>query len=414
MPHVSIREDRVLVVDGKPFFPLGARHVPVGADLSVLADAGFNSFRHLAVGGHNMEPTVLPRDLHGLLFWAYVYNLTDLEMDPDHRERLTELVKGFRAHPALLSYENMNECAWTFRRPGVARHTPEALEGGYRLLKSLDPNHPVKIAHATAGTVETLEAYNTSNDIVGCNPYPVYPAGIRQHVGVREDGRILDCPNQTISAVGDYTGKMMAVARGRPVWMLIQAMAWENFFSPLHTPEFVKAGKDSRMVLYPTCRQMRFMAIHAIIRGATGLSFSMFGTPVGEPVWQDIKRVVGELRRLEGVLCSPVAAMGLNKTYEDLGATVWTGVETLVKMADDGLWILSANTQFDPMTVSFGGLPESISEVSEVPATPGDTAGEGSGTIAVAGGGFRAHYEPYEVKVFFMRNFSASDEPKGA
>ena len=84
-------------------------------------------------------------------------------------------------------------------------------------MRRLDPNHPIRLGHMAANLVATLRGYNDAADIVGCNPYPVQPPGLR--MTVRRDGKYVDSPNQTISSVGDYTSKMMRVGQGRPVWM---------------------------------------------------------------------------------------------------------------------------------------------------------------------------------------------------
>ena len=46
MPEiVQIGRDRVTQVDGRPFFLIGARHMPEGGTPEILRDAGFNAFR---------------------------------------------------------------------------------------------------------------------------------------------------------------------------------------------------------------------------------------------------------------------------------------------------------------------------------------------------------------------------------
>jgi len=44
---VRIDKDRMLIVDGKRFLPIGARHIPKGADPAMLKEAGFNCMRWL-------------------------------------------------------------------------------------------------------------------------------------------------------------------------------------------------------------------------------------------------------------------------------------------------------------------------------------------------------------------------------
>jgi hypothetical protein len=175
---------------------------------------------------------------------------------------------------------------------------------------------------------------------------------MRRHIGMREDGRVLDCIDQSIHAVGKYTEKMMAVAQGRPVWMLIQAMSNESWFNPHHTPQFAGQEIDASKMVYPTYEQMRFMAFDAIIAGATGIGMSMYGTPIDGPVWIDICRLVAELKFLQPALCAPPLPQPVAITYTDLGYSIWDGVRTLVRRNGDDIYLFAANTAADPAEVS--------------------------------------------------------------
>ena len=106
----------MLECDGKPFFPLQARHIPVGATLKELAGAGFNCFRYLMFGAVDIKVQACPEELYGLKMCAYLFDRTNLRSDRRHRRILTETVRSLRENPALLVYENFNEPAW---RPDV-------------------------------------------------------------------------------------------------------------------------------------------------------------------------------------------------------------------------------------------------------------------------------------------------------
>lgn len=224
------------------------------------------------------------------------------------------------------------------------------------MLRELDPGHPIWIVHACGNTVETLRRFNASCDIVGCNPYPVYVEGMRQHIGVRADGRMLDCPDQSLHAVGAYTRKMLHVGQGRPAWMLVQAMANEYWYNPLHTPKYADRGIDETKVRYPTCAEMHFMAYDAIVSGATGLAFSMWKTPVGSDAWHSIVRLVGELRGLHGLLCAPLAPRIPRSACTDLGTTIWDGIRVLARADEDDYLLIAVNTQGDTMEARISGI----------------------------------------------------------
>jgi len=392
---VKLDENRITTVNDKPFFLVGARHIPEGGSPAALAEAGFNAYRWLAFGTESAGQDAVPPSDEGLFFWAYIYDRAVIGRSPNYRDQLEKLVRELRDHPAFLCYENYNEVAMRWRHiDGKAR--PEELAEGSLLLKEWDADHPIWLAHACERTVETLREYNQCMDILGCNPYPIIPVGMRQHYGVRPDGRMLDCPDQTPHAVGRYTRKMMQVGEGgKPVWMLIQAMANEHWFSTEHCPEMTGQTVDETKILYPTYEQMRFMAYDAIICGATGLAFSMYKTPIDSETWRDVKRLVAELRGLEGALTARAVSDPIEVSYTDLGYTIWDGVETLARRKGDDIYIFAANTAFDPaqMTMRIRPLPNKGAAVVE----------NEDREVVLENGSLTDYFEPYAVHVYSIK-----------
>jgi hypothetical protein len=395
----TISADRILHVNGKPFFPIGARHMPVGATPALLKKVGFNAMRWPAFGmdADAIPRANLPEDLGGLMFYPYVWNRGDLSEDTETRkQQLMELVLEVREHPSLLCYEQRNEPAYTFRDYARPQSPAEGMIAGSRLIRELDRNHPIRVGHMVCNLVSTLRKYNEAVDIVGCNPYVILAPGMRQFVGCRTDGLLVDSPNQTLSAVGDLTTKMGRVAEGRPVWMQLQASANENWYNETHTPEIRRTGIYEHHRLYPSRWQMRFMAFNSIIRGATALEWMMIRLPVDSGPWQDVCQVIGELRDLHDVLCSPNWPGTIKVEYKELGFSDWTGVEVIVKLCQNRPWILAANTQFDPMEATFSNLPEGLGKEFEV-------INEGR-RVTIAAGTFSDRFQPYEVHVYAPRD----------
>ncbi|MBM3803488.1 MAG: hypothetical protein FJW26_14400 [Acidimicrobiia bacterium] len=393
--RVSIEAHRTLHFNGKPFFPIGARHVPDGATPQVLREAGFNAVRWTPFGmaAHERQSWEIPKDLSGLTFYAYLYNRADLSSDAATRRReLERLVDAVRDHPQFLCYEQRNEAACSYRDHSKPQSPPEGLVAGSEVVRALDRDHPIRIGHMNTNLVSTLRRYNPAVDIVGCNPYVLLAPGMRMIAGMRPDGKVVDCPNQTLSAVGECTSKMMRVAEGRPVWMQIQGAANENFYHPAHTPETANQGLYEHQRLYPNRWQMRFMAFNAIIRGATGMEWMLVRHSIDHPSWLDVCKVIGELQSLHDVLASPPWPGQLEVEYTEMGFSDWDGVETLVKLREGKPFILAANTQFDPMLATFSNLPEGISEALAV-------VGENR-QVAVSGGTFTDRFQPYEVHVY--------------
>jgi hypothetical protein len=342
---------------------------------------------------HEQRGYDVPDDFGGLMFYPYVFNRGDLSADAEiRRQELVGLVQAVKDHPDLLVYEQRNEPSYTFGDASSPQSPPEGMIAGSQVIRELDPHHPIRVGHMNCNLVSTLRKYNPAIDIVGCNPYVVMAPGMRRFVGTRSDGRIVDSPNQTLSAVGDLTDKMMRVADGRAVWMQLQGMANENWFNPAHTPELRGTTAYEHDRLYPNRWQMRFMAYCAIVRGATGMSWSLYGMEIDIGPWREVCEVIGELSRLHDVLASPVWDGRLEVEYNELGFSDWTGVETLVKLHEGKPSIIAVNTQFDPMEATFSHLPEGISEQLNV-------FGEDR-QVAVRSGRFTDYFRPYEVHVY--------------
>ena len=150
---------------------------------------------------------------------------------------------------------------------------------------------------------------------------------MRYFVGCRLDKFIVDSSNQTLSAVGDFTTKMMQVAEGRPVWMQVQGAANENWYSEVHTPPNSGLGLYSpHHQRYPTLWEMRFMAFNAVVRGATALEWMLIRLPVDSNPWRDVTTVIHELAGLHDILAAPVSDHRLDIEYRELGFSDFTGV----------------------------------------------------------------------------------------
>jgi len=390
--NVTIDSNHIAHIDGKPFFLIGARHMPEGGTPELLRDAGFNAYRTLAFGHENGEPEEVPRDLKGIYFWSYIYNRADFTRSPDHERELRERVSQLKDHPALLCYENLNEPTLLYKSDRF-KAEPEDLAVGTALLRELDPNHPIWLAHSCTNTVETLRRFNRCLDIVGANPYPIHVPGMRQHIGVRPDGKMLDCPDQSVHAVGKYTEKMMKVAGDKlPVWMLVQALANENWYSPVHTPEMSGQGIDESKILYPTYLEMRFMVFDAIVHGATGVALAMARTPAGGDIWRDITRLVGELAAMHDALCAPPVSEPVEISYTDLGFTVWDGVRLLARRLGERVYVFAVNTQFDPAEVTV--RMKSLQGAKCVIVVDEDRE------VSVENGSISDRFEPYVAHVY--------------
>jgi len=343
---VTIEKGGHLLLNGKRFFPLGLYSEPKGPDpCAQMAAAGFNLVRT------GFDPQALDAAAQaGIYCWIPLPGGLDLSTDREAREaKIREVVAGAKEHPALVMYESMDEPAWTWKDPGKPRALAEHLAMGYRLVKELDPNHPVTLNHAPRNTIATLRKYNSTCDAMSVDIYPIVPPDILHIFAITPDGRHGDLRNQTPSCVGEYVDKMRQVAGpDRPVWMVLQGFAWAALDAE---------AKIRSSVVYPTYEMTRYMAWQSVIHHCNGIIY--WGThTIEQPgeCWTGITRTVRELADLHDVLVADEAPVRVEKEYDELGFSIDAGVEISVRDAGGFLYLLTANSSIDPAGVTFHGL----------------------------------------------------------
>ena len=279
-PRCRIDEHRRLLVDGKPFFPLGMYFSGVDeADLRIYSASKFNCLMPYE------PPTLKQMDLshrHGL---KVIYSVKDfyfgsrycpgaIHSEADEEPLLRARVRQFRDHPALL--------AWYLNDELSLKYLP-CLEAHQRWVADEDPGHPT---WSVLYQVDDISAYVNSFDCIGSDPYPI--------------GR------KPASLAAEWTAETFRqVARSRPVWQVPQAHNWSNY----------GAGElENRRTRTPSYDEERSMAWQCICEGATGLVFYSWYDLKRNPdvpfaaQWEGLKRIVAEIDRMAPVLLSVEAA----------------------------------------------------------------------------------------------------------
>jgi hypothetical protein len=386
-PHPAIDAHGVLVLAGRKVFPIGFTmppppdgRTPEGKEaLAELHDAGANFLRTGPMGTawndaaleleQQYEDAAARHGMHCLV------NLRELgsidEKSPAREERLRALVTRFRKHAGLGVWKHVDEPEW-------GKHPIPPMLRATKIIRELDPEHPIEITHAPRGTVETMRPYNATTDIVATDIYPLgYPPGTHSLL-----------PNKEISMVGDYTQRMKLLASpGMSVWMTLQ-IAWSGVIKP---------GKTLRL---PTFPEQRFMTYQAIINGARGLLYFGGHLPKGMSDedarlgwnWRHWRRVlrpvieeIGEKSPLYPALAAPESARPI-KTAEA------GRIEFCVREADGALFLLACSRGNETALVTFSGLPEGNSEAVVMFEPPR--------TVAVMNGTLQDWFAPFEVHVY--------------
>ena len=386
--EAKINSDLVLVIDGKKVFPIGFTtppppdgKTPRGKNgIKELADAGATFMRTGAWGGDWDDETIAREKKYldaaaryGMYCMPYLRKHAKVSSDAEETQ-LRQLLNRFKDHPGLGAWKGDDEPEW-------GKVPLEPLTRAYRVIKEVDPKHPVVIIHAPRGTVESLRPYNSIADVLGADIYPV---------GVPPGAHSL-LPNKNISLVGDHTRIMIDVAEGKmPVWMVLQ-IAWSGV---------VKPGKT---LVFPTFQQERFMTYEAIINGARGLIY--FGGSIKQAMtpedaklgwnwtfWDRVLRRVVEEIGTKSPLYPALVAPNSKLPIQASGAP---GLEFCVREVEDQIFILACKREGETAKVEFSGLPGTLRR--------GDVLFESSRRVEVKQGRFSDAFEPFSVHVYRFR-----------
>jgi len=375
-PIISkLSADNTILVDGNRFFPIGIYYIPKSDQpFRELAEAGFNlvrcSSKEELDGAHE----------YGLKAWVSLGDRLDLSKEMEERKKwIKEQVAELKDHPALMIWESMDEPAWTWKKPWQQRASAEGLAEGHQFVKKLDPGHLLWINHAPRNTWKTLAKFSQNTDVIACDVYPVIPKDIDtdKTYAIMPNGKQTDLADQTISCVGRYIDKLKkAAGDNRATRLVAQGFAWDNQF-------------------YPTYEETRFMAYNAIIHGANGILY--WGTqsmPQPSQHWIDLKRVVRELGELAPVLASPTISSNFSMEYEEMGYSIDSGIEILVKEHNGIMYMLAANTSVGPAKVTFSSLPFSANSLAVLFEDR---------DLEISDDSFQDAFKPYEVHVYKVR-----------
>ncbi len=265
-PAVSFDRHHRMLVEGKPFFPLGMCVLKINEnDLKTFAESKFNYILPLA------EPDRKEMDMaqrYGIKVGFSIMHYFNKDT-VEHERLVRSRVRQFRNHPALLLWFMADE-------PASHRIANSKIEAQQRWVEQEDRNHPTAL---TMMHPERVYEYINSCDTISTDPYPL--------------------PDRPISMAGKWTKRTTReVLHARPVWMVPQMFS------------FAAYPKHPRNHHTPTVREMRCMAWQCICEGATGLCFYSFFDLKRDPQtpfktqWPRCKQVAAEISELIPVILS--------------------------------------------------------------------------------------------------------------
>jgi len=226
-PKYRMRDDHVLLENGKPFFPLGfyqvAWNVPVEDCLRMV--------RNIAAWGYNTVHMPCKGDSYDAFLDECarlgVRVITEFAGDP------VPVIEKYRGKPAVMGWNPGDEPA----RRGIA---PEQMFARYDRFKQLDPDH---IAYTVICMPSQYGRYAPGTDVLAPDPYPV--------------------PRHPINTVYSSLKKAKAesVRVDTALWAVAQAFGGQKYD---------KSGEWPRC---PDAREFRAMSYLSLMAGVKGVIY---------------------------------------------------------------------------------------------------------------------------------------------
>jgi len=364
---VSLRDDGMTLLDGKPFFPIGIynvwqqpkRNQSLEAILQELHDAGFNTVQSYHDDRTSeFEEFYTATNRHGLKVLVpgnsgpNAPNVTDIIDDAALEAN----------EPALL--------AW-YLADDTSRHiTPDELEHLHRALRDIDPAHLTTQADevgdpnlpTTAPFIKAVDAYMPEIYPIRTNKPDEVPAVIRDMENIHLLQTQIGPPQRTI-------------------WAILQAYqgwGWPRF---------------------PTAVETRAMVYLALIHGANGIVYytytgggSNFGASDNPEYWTFVKKLTGEVAQLQDVLTERESAEKPGAHIlngPNLDARGYPSLNLRLLRHGDQWYLLAANSANAPLHVRISA-----------PNVNGNVTVDFEGRTVTGAGTITDDFAPYAVHVY--------------
>jgi hypothetical protein len=318
----EVKTDRLtggLIVNGRQFFPFGFYcYSPVYPTLpEEEVVKGFNMispYQKIFPGTLGERKAYMDRcacigmkvhyNLLSVSGGGGIGSKTDSLTKEQKRAYLINEIKTFMDHPALLAWYIADE-------PTGNKVSPDEIRELYRLVRSLDPWHPVSVVFMAPFL--SARKFSDGTDIIMADPYPV--------------------PDRKVSMVGEVTGSLKSEFSGeKPVWIVPQAFGGGELWSR-----------------EPSLQEIRSMTWQAIIKGATGIQYfirlGLSSFPKSAATWNECGRMALEISSLTPWLLSDEESVKVNSDSKNILVTS--------KMHNGQLVILAVNTVNEPSRIQF-------------------------------------------------------------
>jgi len=229
---------RRLIVDGKPFFPLGMYLSHVDTNMvNAYVKGPWNCALPYQGGNWKQLDFMASKDLkviYGLSdFWGKFGREPRYQTDEAAQEDCRKRVLAVKDHPAIIGWYVLDEMPLSFMPRMLARQ---------KMMREIDPDHPT---YAVLFQFYQIREYMPVCDVIGTDPYP-----------------IADCP---IGLPTDHARTIRTGTFGyKAMWQVPQAFDWGWFVTPEQYPDRCRL---------PTAEEVKSMTWQSIAGGANGLVY---------------------------------------------------------------------------------------------------------------------------------------------
>ena len=361
--RVTIDRHRRVVVDGKPFFPLGLYNggLSKGHVEQFWKKSPFNCIMPYSMPALDEVDFAYQNGLMAMVslkdaFAGAPHCPKEIVSEVDEERFVTDAVMKFKDRPGLLAWYVNDEA-------DIGKAT--RLSARRNLLERLDPDHPT---WGVIYQVEDARGYVRTADVHGSDPYPV-------------PGDIGKCLSDSVAMNSGSMGT-------RAVWQVPQIFDWCMYHKP--------SRPDERA---PTEDEMRNMSWQAIAGGANGLVYysyhclwAMRSKDPFEKRWMECCKVADEVKRQFPILLSDPMILRLGKGVpEKLGWRAWS--------YEGYTYVLFVNASRERIAASLS--PEiAVEEAMHV---------FGNGTVMTSGGKLSVDLPPLGVSIVKMKGTQAQD-----
>lgn len=361
LDEVRVDEDNNLIVNGKPFFPIGIWSNGEEECLAEISKAGFNT-GYSMMGWFPAESYRKGFELarkYGLWIAADVrlHRGPAFGMDkPSGMDKAREYIRVVKDFPNLLCYYIDDEANIESKEP------PEGMAKIHQIVKEEDPYHPT---YFNGFETSWIGNYQKACDINGFDYYPLYTRG----------GECTAPLSRYAYLVKDAINQ---VNNSQPIWVVTAAHEGGRINDPWHRRDRI-----------PNYRENRCVAYISIINGAKGIWWWTyewtFNKIVEHPEWYGIKAVTRELSILAPVFLSKSSSREARTMPAD------KDLFFLLKEYQDEFYLLSANSSREDREATFS-LPWLTGKELRV-------LGEGR-EVPLANGTFKDSFAKYGVHIY--------------